>query len=420
VPRTDSRLETARSARRTRVLLSEGGSTSAREAITALALKGHEVEICDPDPFCLGRFSTLIRRYHRCPPLGADPEAYLSFIIGTLAKGRFDVLLPIHEQGFLFAKAHELISPHVAIALPSFASYAQAHSKIGFGQLLSKLDLPQPMTRLAESRDDVLQTRSFPCIIKTNIGTASRGTWVVDSPASLARALDEADAQRAGEPLLIQELVPGPVEHAQAVFSNGRLVGHHICRQIMRGVGGGSGVRESVRRPLVRSHLERIGEHLRWHGALSVEYILANDTTPVYIDCNPRLVEPMNAVFAGLDLAELLIRVSMGEAPATSLEGCEGVRTHMAMQALLGRAAGDGSRSHVLRECWRMLAHKGPYSASREELTPVGIDPASALPLAITTLYLLFDPKAADRLPRKRFGAHLLTPERARQIRNWA
>ena len=38
--------------------------------------------------------------------------------------------------------------------------------------------------------------------------------------------------------------------------------------------------------------------------------------TPYYFDCNPRLVEPMSAVFAGLDLVELLLRVSRGETPA--------------------------------------------------------------------------------------------------------
>jgi ATP-grasp domain len=420
VSRTEIRSQTIRSAHRTRVLLSEGGSTSARQAITALAAKGYEVEICDPDPLCLGRFSKLVSRYHRCPPLGADPEAYLSFILDTVAGGRFDVLLPIHEQGFLFAKAHELISPHVAMALPSFASYEQVHSKVGFGELLSKLDLPHPTTRFAENRHDVLQNRSYPFVIKTAIGTASRGTWVISSPQLLTRALDEADAGRAGEPLLMQEFIPGPIEHAQAVFSKGRLIGHHVYRQIVRGVGGGPAVKESVRRPLVRSHLERIGGDLRWHGALSVDYILADEKTPVYIDCNPRLVEPMSAAFAGLDLVDLLIRVSKGEAPEASLESREGVRTHMAMQALLGCAARDGSRGRVLRECWRLLAGNGPYSGSREELTPVGIDPPTALPLAITALYLLLDPTAADRLPRKRWGAHLLTPESARKIRNWS
>src|SRR6185503_19730681 len=81
---------------RLRILLSEGSSTSAREAITALGLAGHDIEISDPDPFCLGRFSRFVKRFHRCPPLGSDPEGYLAHVLDRVAGGRFDVLLPIH------------------------------------------------------------------------------------------------------------------------------------------------------------------------------------------------------------------------------------------------------------------------------------------------------------------------------------
>jgi glutathione synthase/RimK-type ligase-like ATP-grasp enzyme len=408
--------------RRTRILLSEGASTSARQAITALAAEGYEVEICDPHPFCLGRFSRLVRRYHRCPAMGADPEKYLSFVLAKIAAGEFDVLLPIHEQGFLFARAYEQIAPHVSVALPSFESYEQVHSKAGFSRLLSALDLPQPETRLLESARNFPEGARFPFVLKAPIGTASRGTWVIFDAADLEHAIAEIHASGVSrEPLLIQEFVAGPLEHAQAVFSRGRLVGHHTYRQIVRGVGGGPAVKESIRRPLVRRHLERIGEHLDWHGALSVDYIVEESTqTPLYIDCNPRLVEPMSASLAGLNLAHLLVRVSKEEAPEAQPEGREGVRTHMAIQALLGCAARSGSRWRVLVECWRLLAKRHPYAGSVEELTPVRLDPSSALPVAVTALWLLAHPKAAHYLPRTGWGAHLLTAESARKIRSWS
>ena len=53
-----------------RVLVSEGSSLSAREAITALGMAGHRVGVCDPDPLCLGRFSRFVTHYYRCPPIG--------------------------------------------------------------------------------------------------------------------------------------------------------------------------------------------------------------------------------------------------------------------------------------------------------------------------------------------------------------
>src|ERR1700682_4673685 len=106
-----------------RVLVSEGNSTSAREAITILGLSGHLIEVCDPDPYCLARFSRFVRRFHHCPGLRDDPAGFLRFVEALLAARHFDVLLPTHEQGFLFARVQERLADRVGLALPGFANY---------------------------------------------------------------------------------------------------------------------------------------------------------------------------------------------------------------------------------------------------------------------------------------------------------
>jgi predicted ATP-grasp superfamily ATP-dependent carboligase len=406
-----------------RILLSEGSSTSAREAITALGLNGHYIEVCDPDAHCLGRFSKFVRRFHRCPGLRDDPAGYLDFVLDLLTRRRFDVLLPIHEQGFLFARVRERLAPLVAVALPSFASYARAHGKVPFSTLLTELGLPQPATRLAASLAELRALAAPPCVVKASTGTASRGTWIVRSGSELTRACEELSASDAfAEPVLIQEFVPGSLEHAQAVFAHGALIAVHGYQQEMAGAGGGPAAKCSIARPVVREHLARIGARLAWHGALSVDYILHPDTgEPAYIACNPRLVEPMSAYFAGLDLAELLVQVSRNGtgqdvARLAGTGGRAGVRTHIAMQALLGLAARGASRRELLAECRSQWGGKGIYAGSREELTPVRLDWLSALPLAATAVLLLARPSLGRVLPRRGFGAHLLSPRSIRVI----
>jgi predicted ATP-grasp superfamily ATP-dependent carboligase len=401
-----------------RILFSEGASTSARQAITALGVNGHDIEICDPSPLCLSRFSRFVSQFHQCPALGHDPEGYLSFVLDLVSGGRFDVLLPIHEQGLLFARVHEQIRSHVAVALPSFESYARAHSKIGFSRLASELALPQPPTELVPTAEELQRIKNFPYFLKGAVGTASRSTWLINNSKDLQTAIHELERNGAfAEPVLVQRPEAGHVEHAQAVFSNGMLVGFHGYRQLSRGAGGGDATKISLLRPMVRSHMAHLGEHLRWHGALSVDYILQGDI-PLYIDCNPRLVESMSAFLAGLDLTDLLLRVSRGEGVSRADSSRQGVRTHSALQVLLGSAIRDRRRSSLLRECWLLLTNRGAYRESREELTPVRFDWLSTIPLIVTALWLLVRPSAASYLSEKGWGSHLLSPESIRKIRN--
>jgi len=401
-----------------RVLLSEGSSTSAREAVTALTLAGYTVEVCDPDPFCLTRFSRLVSRFHRCPGLRADPHGYLDFILALIRRRHFDVLLPIHEQGYLFARERERLAPHVAIALPSFDSYRLAHGKASFSRLLSELGLTQPETRIVADAGELRAVERFPVVVKTSIGTASRGVWMVRDQQELRAAADALAAAGAfADEVLVQAFVEGAIEHAQAVFCRGRLAAVHVCRQVARGAGGGDAIKQSIHRPVVRAHLARIGERLAWHGALSVDYIVPSDglDVPLYIDCNPRLVEPMSALLSGNDLADLLVRLSLGEAPAGVAEGRAGTRTHQGLQALLGCALAGGTRRDIWRECWRLATKRGPYAGSVEELTPVRLDWPSVIPELIVALRLLASPKAAHDLPG-RFGSHLIDIATARAI----
>lgn len=235
--------------------------------------------------------------------------------------------------------------------------------------------------------------------------------------AALTQASQELGAKDAfANEVLVQDLVAGSTEKAQAIFCRGELLGFHAYRQLAAGAGGGEAIKQSVRRSRVRTDVATIGKRLGWHGALSVDTIMPEQGSYLFIDCNPRLVEPMSAYLAGLDLVDLLLQVSRGETSPAASEGREGIRTHLAMQALLGCAARDGTRPEMFRECVRLTARHGPYADSVEELTPVRRDWISAAPLAMIALALLANPKLAGTLSKKGWGAHLLGAKSIRLI----
>src|SRR5260221_12506611 len=138
-----------------RGLRSEGNRPSAGEAITILGLSGHTVEVCDPSPYSIARFSRFLAKFHRCPAMRDDPAGFLCFVETLLAMRHFDVLLPIHEQGFLFARVRRRLGDRVALALPTFVSYCTAPSKAGFSRLLDQLGLPRPPTLIVRSADEL-------------------------------------------------------------------------------------------------------------------------------------------------------------------------------------------------------------------------------------------------------------------------
>jgi hypothetical protein len=127
---------------------------------------------------------------------------------------------------------------------------------------------------------------------------------------------------------------------------------------------------------------------------MSIDYLIKNgDATPLLIDCNPRLVEPMNAHLSGVDL--------VGHLPGRGARsGARGPRGRpdpsLAMQVLLGCAAHGGTRRDIFREAWHISAACEPYAGSFEELTPVRSGWISAVPLALTATLLLAAPRRAE------------------------
>jgi hypothetical protein len=139
---------------------------------------------------------------------------------------------------------------------------------------------------------------------------------------------------------------------------------------------------------------------------------------PLYIEANPRLVEPMNGVLSGVNLPDILVRLSLGESfkDAGIRSGTDGIRSHSLLATLFGLAAANASRTRIVREVVQSVVGRGVYSGSREDLTPVQLDPCSLVPLAIAIVSLLFNSSNANRLSARTVANYSLTPKAAEEI----
>ena len=391
-----------------RVLLSEGSSLSAREVVTCLGPVGYHVEALDPDPLCIARLSRWVRKVHRCPASGSDPFGYLELVKRVVDERRIDVVLPTHEQAWLFAAARSLLSG-VPLAVADIASFGRVQSKIEFARLLDEIGLPQPQWRLVADQSDLTEL-PFPYWLKTAFSTAGRGVRHVSDEQSRAAATNELLGETSG-PLMAQEPAAGQYGQVQALFDRGRLVAAHTSVQVGTGIGPSAAARLSVDHPRPRRDVAMLGEALAWHGGLTLDY-LHERGAPQYIECNPRTVEPANATASGVNIPDLQVRLTMGEQLSTPPRvGTAGVRTHGTIALLLGAAAYQGSRRAVVAELARAFTRRGCYHASTEQLTPVLRDPPSGAALAFVVARSLASPKQATRVASKAISRYSITPQ---------
>jgi hypothetical protein len=207
--------------------------------------------------------------------------------------------------------------------------------------------------------------------VKAPVGTGSTGVRRVEDRSELEAAVRGFVAAGALDDggVLVQEAVEGMFVMAQSVFDAGALVAFHANERVREGANGTASAKASVDVPRLRKALAQLGQALHWHGALSVDAIVA-DGHPCIIDVNARLVEPAHAFAAGTDLVSALLAVALGSYVAPTSPSRVGVRTHQLLMGILGVAQRSGRRRDVLAEIGRGVRRRGDYANSSEELLP--------------------------------------------------
>jgi glutathione synthase/RimK-type ligase-like ATP-grasp enzyme len=401
-----------------RVLLSEGSGLTARQVASQLGDAGHEVHVLSPDPFCLARFTRRVKRVWRVPSYGDDPLVWLSSALDVAEASEAAVLFPTQEQvAVLSACSERVADAGVRTVVPSFGSLRRVQDKVSAFATLEEFGLPQPDSAVLATRAATEAWDRFPVYIKEPIGTATSGVRLVRDGQTLQDLVATAAATGTFEQggLLAQEPVAGPLAMVQSVFSDGGLVAIHANLRVREGASGGASHKRSLDLPVVREQLRMLGAELAWHGALSADVILA-DSGPVFIDMNPRLVEPGNARRSGVDLVSPMLELALGSRPAIQPLGAPGVSTHQLLLAVLGAAQKTGERRVVYRELVDSLRHTGDYDGSWEELTPLHGDWRAALPVAIATSLSLIYPPLEKLLSSGAVRNYALSPHGWQQL----
>ncbi|KJQ78041.1 ATP-grasp domain-containing protein [Streptococcus oralis] len=372
-----------------RLLFLEGSSLTSRETLTVLLTEKYKVDVLSPDRFSIAAFSRLTHMLTTVD-VNTSPLTYLKQVGELLQKKNYVAILPTHEEGWLLANGKNFLSSDLPIALSEAEVFKEVAGKIAFAELADKLDLPVPEWEYVTDLESI--HLPYPYWLKADYGTAGRSVYKITSETDLKSLVKVLSIDN--ERWMAQQDIAGQYGQVQAVFSHGKLLAVHSSIKIGSGAGGSAAARLSIESVATREHIEKIGQHLKWHGGLTLDFISHNHQ-PYYIECNPRMVEPANAYKAGVNFPKILIDLAQGKESKSGISlGKPGVKTH----SLLALVIGTAERTQSRRKIWQTIREWLFKSDSAEVLTPIRKDLPSVIPLVVIAIRLLLNPKSVKKL----------------------
>jgi biotin carboxylase len=161
------------------------------------------------------------------PVSPADPEASIRRILARA--GPVDAVVAADTPMLVLAAT---VAARMGLPHNPVDAVLAATGKAAQRRCWAVAGLPQPSFRIVPGEDSVRQAAAavgFPCVVKAVSLSASQGVLRADDPAAAAAAarrirnvLDEAE-RPAGEPLLIEEYLPGPELSIDGVLAAGDL-----------------------------------------------------------------------------------------------------------------------------------------------------------------------------------------------------
>jgi hypothetical protein len=262
---------------------------------------------------------------------------------------------------------------------------------------------------------ETLKVQEAPFYLKAPYSTAGSGVRFVRTADDAEPAFESLQKSADVQPIMLQSAAAGDYAQVQALFDHGRLVACHTSKQTAVGIGPSAASRRSVDHPFAREDVTKLGKYLNWHGGITLDYIYRGSDR-LYIECNPRTVEPANAAASGVDLPGLQLALSLGEHPAEVPPGKTGIQTHSSLAVILGTGAYEGNRRAVLDNILELLLRRKNFKDSREILTPFGEDFQSLIPWIVTAAHALVSPQSVLKLSQSSIERYQVTHQAIEKI----
>jgi D-aspartate ligase len=222
------------------VLIPDGENEHALWVVRSLAdSKQVRLHVLSSKRWMPVRFSRHCRLYE-FSSTGADYARRLSALADITRRIHVDVILPVSEEGVLFAATErETLSKLASLPpIPEPESLKLAKSKWQLNQFACQNNLPVPQAILVTfdpAFDQRVSALEYPVLLKPTTLTDGQGIRRFDTPSDLLGFLKSQDEEMFEAKYLVQTYIPGSDVGLSVLCQDGEILAHSWpCNSLAR------------------------------------------------------------------------------------------------------------------------------------------------------------------------------------------
>ncbi|MDQ3728341.1 MAG: ATP-grasp domain-containing protein [Actinomycetota bacterium] len=279
-----------------------GGDYQGLGIVRSLGRHGVPVLVVD-DERSISRFSRYASRSVRVSDL-ADGDNTVDAVLGLerkLGLAGWVLFATRDETVEVLSRSRNVLSERVRVPVPPWETFARAWDKRSTYELAAECGIPVPRTWCPGSIEEVEEIDvEAPLVIKPAVKprffrATKAKAWRVDTRDQLRERFVTATQMAGGDPIMVQELIPGHGERQFAYcafFKEGRSVGSMVvrrARQHPHDFGRASTFVETIEREELETMGERFLRAIDYYGLAELEFKFdARDHSYKLLDFNAR------------------------------------------------------------------------------------------------------------------------------------
>jgi predicted ATP-grasp superfamily ATP-dependent carboligase len=279
-----------------RIIVTGGRSPAALELSRLLSASGHTVFAAESWKRHLCRSSRSVSASFLLPPPKQNPADYAKELRSVIESCRADILIPTCEEIYTIARYRELLGECCVVFTEPLSILEQLHHKGSFIRLVEAFGLNAPITRVAESRGELLDLARdkelFPdgVVLKPVYSRfASKVVAIPPGSRNVEKYAGQVEQISEMYPWVVQSYLPGRQLCTYSVVHQGHIAAHtSYWTKYAAGRGASIHFEHVVERETFR-FVETLVKALGFTGQIAFDFKEDREGRLLPLECNPRM-----------------------------------------------------------------------------------------------------------------------------------